>query len=120
MNLRTCAQAAYSGGSSDIEFWSRGLHPGTRSTPLMVRSAGSNLRVVGCSTAAAHLLVRRRWQLVVPRVAQYGVDDDNLSRFLNAARWMLDRGADPHLVAPASCSGIVSLRYDAKESSIEV
>ena len=79
--------------SDDPDFWARGLHPVTRSTPL---------------------------QLIVPRVAQHGVDEDNLRQFTKAAKWMIDSGADPHAVAPASCTGIVSLRFDARESSIEV
>ena len=79
--------------SGDPDFWARGLHPVTRSTPL---------------------------QLIVPRVAQHGVEEDNLKEFMKAARWMMDRGADPHAVAPVSCTGIVSLRFDAKESRIEV
>ncbi|KAL1525839.1 hypothetical protein AB1Y20_020674 [Prymnesium parvum] len=86
-------KAAEAAEASDVNFWSCGLHPVTQSTPL---------------------------QLVVPRVAQYGVDESSLKQFLHATEWMIERGADPHAVAPASCTGVVSLRFEAKESFVEV
>ncbi|KAL1524580.1 hypothetical protein AB1Y20_019470 [Prymnesium parvum] len=86
-------QAAASAGSSDVHFWSHALHPVTQSTPL---------------------------QLIVPRVAQYGVAVPSLNDFLVTTRWMIERGADPHAVAPATCTGAVSLRFQAKESVVEV
>mmetsp|Transcript_3115 Transcript_3115/g.7341 ORF Transcript_3115/g.7341 Transcript_3115/m.7341 type:complete len:142 (+) Transcript_3115:1-426(+) len=86
-------KAVQSTESSDVNFWSCGLHPVTQSTPL---------------------------QLVVPRVAQYGVDMGSLKQFIRATKWMIERGADPHAVAPTTCTGITSLRYEAKESFVEV